>query len=165
MKRGGISAAAVAALLGFMAGRGCESQPTLQGVEERNRDTVRIVRIVRTDTLTVAAPAARATRVRDTMILTVDSGSMERRTDSDSLRWFLPREEKVYADSLYRAVVSGIGVSLDSITVWPRRETITILPKRDDKRWIVGPSAGLMWDGRKVSPCIGVSVTYRFAAF
>lgn len=162
MKRGGISAAAVAALLGFMAGRGCESQPTLQGVEERNRDTVRIVR---TDTLTVAAPAARATRVRDTMILTVDSGSMERRTDSDSLRLFLPREEKVYADSLYHAVVSGIGVSLDSITVWPRRETITILPKRDDKRWIVGPSVGLMWDGRKVSPCIGVSVTYRFAAF
>ena len=33
---------------------------------------------------------------------------------------FLPREQKVYADSSYRAVVSGVSPRLDSIFVYPK---------------------------------------------
>lgn len=162
MIRASILATAIAAVLGFMAGRGCSQPETTADTYAMNTDTVRMVRI---DTVTVTTPAAKQARVRDTMILRVDSGSAIISPTADSIIVRLPREEKVYADSLYRAVVSGVDVSLDTITVWPRMETVTILPKRDDKRWIIGPSAGLMWDGRKLSPAIGVSITYRFAAF
>lgn len=51
------------------------------------------------------------------MVLTVDSGNRFISPTADSIIVRVPREEKVYADSLYRAVVSGIGVSLDTITV------------------------------------------------
>lgn len=162
MRRASISAAAIAAVIGFMAGKGCGNSETATDISRMKTDTVRMVRI---DTVTVTAPAAKQVKVRDTMILRVDSGSAIISPTADSIIVRLPREEKVYADSLYRAVVSGVGVSLDTITVWPRRETVTILPKRDDKRWVIGPSAGMMWDGRKLSPAIGVSITYRFAAF
>ena len=55
-------------------------------------------RIVKKDTIKIA--------VIDTLIL------------RDTL--YLPREQKVYADSSYRAVVSGVSPRLDSIFVYPK---------------------------------------------
>ena len=46
---------------------------------------------------------------------------------------FLPREQKVYADSSYRAVVSGVSPRLDSIEVYQRTVEITKVSTR--KEW------------------------------
>lgn len=46
---------------------------------------------------------------------------------------YLPREQKVYADSSYRAVVSGISPRLDSIEVYNKTIEITKISTR--KEW------------------------------
>lgn len=162
MKKSQLSIIALAALAAFMAGKGCKEREPRREYANPTCDTVRVVT---TDTVTIVRPEVRTIRVRDTVSLTIGRAALLAIGTADSVEVALPREEKVYADSNYRAVVSGIAVRLDSITVMPRRETITIREKHCDKRWTLGPSVGLMWDGRRLSPAIGVSLTYRFAAF
>ncbi len=162
MKKRQLSIIALAALAAFMAGKGCREREERSEYAPPTRDTVRVVT---TDTVSIVRPEVRTIRVRDTVSLTISRTALLATEAADSVEVALPREERVYADSSYRAVVSGIAVSLDSITVMPRTETITIREKLSDKRWTIGPSVGLMWDGRRLSPAIGVSLTYRFAAF
>ncbi len=84
---------------------------------------------------------------------------------ADSVNVALPIERRVYADSSYRAVVSGAMVSLDTIEIY-RPLTITrITPAADRRRWTLGPSIGLSFDGRRLSPTVGLSLTYRLIAF
>ena len=77
---------------------------------------------------------------------------------------FLPREYLVYKDSTYRAVVSGVQPRLDSIEVYRPTITNTITktaPIPDRKRWGLGINAGAGWNGREISPYIGVGVQYN----
>lgn len=83
-------------------------------------------------------------------------------------------DELVYSDSTYTAWVSGFCASLDSIEVYPRTMVIrdsTVVERffRVDaakKRWHLGPSlgVGVGADG-KVSPYIGITLTYSFIPF
>lgn len=110
-------------------------------------DTVTAVRpiptertVIRTDTLTLA--------LTDTII------------KNDSIIVTLPVERKVYEDSLYRAVISGIHPSLDTISVRSTYRTVTVTKDRMP-RLTFGIQAGGGFDGKTIRPYIGVGVQYN----
>ena len=138
------------------------------------RDTAKMV--VRTDTLhdtvTVREPVfvtERAVRT-DTVWLPV----VRTRTDTvllrsdgpkDSVRAVIPITQKVYADSTYKAWVSGYNPRLDSIRVY--RQTIvttkteTVVKKR---RIGIGVQAGYGYGFRYggIEPYVGLGVSWNF---
>jgi len=83
----------------------------------------------------------------------------------DTIAVPVPIERRVYADSNYRAVVSGWHPSLDTISVYPATRVITIERERVEKersRWGLGiqAGAGLSANGIAV-PYVGVGVQYN----
>lgn len=76
---------------------------------------------------------------------------------------YLPRERLVYKDSTYRAVVSGVQPSLDSITVYKSTvyKTITNTVIKRNK-FGLGVQAGYGVTGSKLEPYIGIGITYNF---
>lgn len=88
----------------------------------------------------------------------------------DSAQVEIPIERKIYQeDSVYRAVVSGYKVSLDSLLIFNTTTTVTvtqtILPK--SAKWLFGITAGpsvLATPSGSVHAGLGASVglTYRF---
>ena len=94
----------------------------------------------RTDTLTLA--------LTDTIV------------KNDSIIVTLPVERKVYEDSLYRAVISGIHPSLDTISVRSTYRTVTVTRDRMP-RLTFGIQAGGGFDGKTIRPYIGVGVQYN----
>ena len=85
---------------------------------------------------------------------------------SDTAFVEIPITSKIYADSLYRAYVSGYKPSLDSLMLYPIKEVITntvYVPKIEYKRhkWSVGVHVGYGTDFQHFSPYIGVGVQYN----
>ena len=80
-------------------------------------------------------------------------------TINDTVYAVVSRERVVYQDSLYRAVISGIYPSLDSMQVYPRTTTITIREKEKAGKWHLGVQAGVGYTG-KIEPYIGIGITY-----
>ena len=78
--------------------------------EPIEKDVIKYIRVP------VADSSAIESLIRDKDALLADVASLER--NNDSLVLILKREQKVYADSSYRAVVSGISPQLDSIEVY-----------------------------------------------
>ena len=118
----------------------------------------RVIVEYRTDTITRVKPVyiASSPEIRiDTLIL----------RERDTIAVPVPIERRVYADSNYRAVVSGWHPSLDSISVYPETRVITIERERVEKersRWGLGiqAGAGLSANGAAV-PYVGVGVQYN----
>ena len=116
----------------------------------------RVVVEYRTDTIT---------RVKPVYI----ASTPEIRTDTlylhDTIAVPVPIERRVYADSNYRAVVSGWHPSLDSISVYPETRVITIERERVEKersRWGLGIQAGAGLSANGVAvPYVGVGVQYN----
>ena len=81
---------------------------------------------------------------------------------------FLPREQKVYADSSYRAVVSGVSPRLDSIEVYQRTVEITKVSTRKEwRRFTYGVQAGVgvvmpFNSSPSFGGYIGIGVGYNF---
>lgn len=127
------------------------------GEKRAERDyTERVVVEYKRDTITRVKPVyiASAPIVRyDTLRL------------HDTIAVPVPIERRVYADSNYRAVVSGWHPSLDSISVYPATKIVTIERERVEKersRWGLGiqAGAGLSVNGVAV-PYVGVGVQYN----
>ena len=83
----------------------------------------------------------------------------------DTIWMNLPKEQKVYADSTYRAVVSGYLPSLDTIdvfrkTVYIDKETIKTVYAQPS-RWSLGVQAGYGVSKSGLSPYIGIGVQYN----
>lgn len=79
---------------------------------------------------------------------------------SDSAEVIIPVTQKVYADSLYQAWISGYNVRLDSIEVYSRTREIRIpvpVPTKR-KRWGLGLQAGY---GYPYGMYVGVGVSYN----
>lgn len=77
----------------------------------------------------------------------------------------VPIEVKTYADSTYRAQVSGYRPSLDWIEVYQRTQTITQYIDHPAPRWSFGVTGGLgvVWsDGMRIGPGIVAGLQYRF---
>lgn len=83
----------------------------------------------------------------------------------DSVIITLPIERKVYADSLYRAVVSGYNPNLDSITVYPRTTIVREVHntfKRNPFYCGVGAQVGFGITPKGWQPYAGVGISVGF---
>lgn len=96
----------------------CNKDERKQDASIAEKDTI-IDSLVIHDTLYIPKPYPVKVTIKDTIYLPLDSVEQ----NGDSL--LLPREEKVYEDSTFKAVVSGFRPSLDEITVYPRTVYIT----------------------------------------
>ena len=120
----------------------------------------RVDTLVRVDTLHHPYPVPVEVRVVDSIPVPVPG-------PTDTVWVQLPREQKVYADSSFRAVVSGYQPSLDSIDVYNREvfvsrdRTVYVQPGR----WSVGVQAGVGVAKAGLSPYIGVGLQYRLFSF
>ncbi len=127
-------------------------------------DTVRYYMPVARDSVVVRYATARLPRVSPPLPRT-DSlirGDSLIASVADSVDVELPITQVHYADSAYRAWVSGFMPRLDSIEVYPRREVITAVVKEPPKRWHIGVQAGIGIAPPGVQPYIGIGVTYSF---
>jgi hypothetical protein len=75
---------------------------------------------------------------------------------------------KVYEDSLYRAVISGYNVSLDSMQIY--QQTVYIDRWHEGakvklKRWSVGVQVGYGRNFRGGRPYLGIGVSYNLWIF
>ena len=127
-------------------------------------EKVRVDTLLIRDTITREMPVYRTNIVRDTLTLLVH----------DTIPVYLPREVKIYEDSLYRAEVSGVFPSLDRIDIYQRKEIVTIevekqvsVPVR--QRWGVGIQAGygahINGTSVALSPYIGIGLTYNIISW
>lgn len=158
-----IGAAALLLLLcaaAFFVGRW--TAPGDKVIEERERIDTLVIR----DTITRVRPVYTYTHMRDTIEVTI------RDIVHDTVRVYLPREVKVYEDSLYRAEVSGYQPNLDRIDIYQQTQIITkdvtqVVKKKT--RWGVGVQVGYgatYYDGRlRGSPYVGVGVSWNIIAW
>lgn len=106
---------------------------------------------VRVDTVHISAPMAVFARFTADTIHIRDTIRID-----DTL--VLPRQEVIYQDSLYRAVISGYRPRLDHLELFPRTTTHTLTPQLKPKRWGIGLQAGY---GLPYGPYIGLGVSYN----
>ena len=146
-------------LVGFLAGRFCCTRGPVEHFVERV-DTL----VVR-DTITREKPVFvdRYITRTETVLLPVHDTTVVR----DSVLVDMPVETKVYQeDSLYRAVVSGFRVSLDTLKVYRTTKEITkyvAVPQR--KRWGIGVQTGYGFSRKGISPYVGIGVSYNLINF
>lgn len=81
----------------------------------------------------------------------------------DSARVEIPITQYEYGDSTYHLLVSGFHVSVDEMTIYPRREVVTI--KKPPKRWHIGISAGYGYTPKGFQPTIAITATYSLISF
>lgn len=94
------------------------------------------------------------------------NGNIALKNIPDSVEVVVPITQRVYADSMYRAYVSGYRPRLDSIFVYPRTSYITTTVKEKPKRWGIGLQAGYGYSpGNGMSPYIGIGVSYNLFSF
>ena len=123
---------------------------------------IQIDTIYHRDTITAYTPVYVRERVTDTMLVAV----------TDTLRLHdttfvqLPRTEREYADSTYRAVVSGYDPKLERIEVY--RQTLEVtktVTLQDPRRWSLGIQAGVGVGVQGLTPYLGVGVSYDLLRF
>lgn len=117
------------------------------------------ITIIKRDTITIIKPQPiveyRDRIIRDTLY------------SIDSIPVFInvPIETKVYADSNYRAVVSGYKASLDTISIFNKNQIHTINKTTyKTKKWNVSPSVGIGYGmfGKRIDMYVGFSIGYSF---
>ncbi|MDE6042677.1 MAG: hypothetical protein K2G07_03920 [Muribaculaceae bacterium] len=150
--------------IGYILGH--NSQGTQPGIM-RDADTIKVV--VYHDTIIDTMPAPthirrRTTRVARLPVVKLCDSTAHSISTTDSATVAVPVEQHVYTDSTnYRAVISGYGITLDTMQVFPRREVITVSPRR--KRWSIGLQAGYGIGPKGPQPYIGVGVSYSIWQF
>lgn len=117
------------------------------------------ITIIKRDTITIISPQPviqyRDKIVRDTLYS----------IDSIPVLVDLPIETKVYADSSYRAVVSGYKAELDSIYIFNKNQIQTINKiTYKTKKWNFSPSVGIGYGmfGKRIDMYVGFSLNYNF---
>ena len=128
-----------------------------------------IVKIHRTDTVvvrdtvreTVLVPKVRYLTRVDTVLLPVPGDTVE-------VPVLVPISRKVYEGEDYRAVVSGVRASLDTLDIFRKTQTVTntvvqrVEVPGKPKRWGIGVSAGYALTPQGVKPYIGAGISYSF---
>lgn len=131
-----------------------------------------IVEIHRTDTVvvrdtvrgTVLVPKVRYLTRVDTVLLPVPGDTVE-------VPVLVPISRNVYEGEDYRAVVSGFRVSLDTLDIFRKTQTVTntvvqrVEVPGKPKRWGIGVSAGYALTPQGVKPYIGAGISYSFITF
>ena len=150
------------ALLILSFGIGRHTAEPAQIIEEHERIDTLVIR----DTIIREKPSYRTEYVfvRDSVKVQIH----------DTVFVSLPRQMRVYQDSLYRAEVSGVDPTLDRIEVYPqttyvtRTETQTIRVA-ERRKWGIGVQVGygITKQGNSFNPgpYIGVGVSYNILSF
>ena len=152
------------AILGFLASLLRRDK----GINQTSGEmTTQVKYIYKTDTIAIEKPEPYEVRIIDTMYVPVrDTIVMH-----DTTYTPLPREQKVYQDTSYRAVISGFDPSLDSMTVYRTQTIVQSNFVASRKRWSVGvgPSIGCGWvstfggdSGLGIYGGLSFSITYDF---
>lgn len=158
----------------------CQSLPPgLPAQQETETDTITVY-----DTVPYIEPAPVRTRQAGFKEITVPGAYIEsglekapdmrndttgltcggvKKADYDSVTLQLPITQNVYEGKDYKAYVSGVYPSLDSLFVYPRREIVTI--KKPPKRWHIGPAVGFGYTPHGFEPFIGVCINYSLYDF
>lgn len=129
-------------------------------------DTVTVV-----DTVPCYRPVARDSAVVRYEMVRVAVTDTSRVTVTDTVRVadtvevVVPVTQKVYADSLYMAYVSGYRPRLDSIFVYPRTRYVTTVVQGKPKRWGIGVQAGYGVGRGGHGPYVGIGVSYDLYSF
>ena len=130
-------------------------------VEIHTTDTVVVRDTVRE---TVLVPKVRYLTRVDTVLLLVPG-------DTVKVPVLVPISRKVYEGEDYRAVVSGFRVSLDTLDIFRKTQTVTntvvqrVEVPGKPKRWGIGESAGYALTPQGVKPYIGAGISYSFITF
>jgi len=116
------------------------------------------------DTFVCEKPVYRTKRVIDTVYFPADTVRVR-----DTLYIPLPIEQRVYGDSRFRAVVSGIRPSLDTIAIY---QSTTIINRVREihlrPRWSIGLQAGVgltIDGGIRATPYFGAGVQYNLISW
>lgn len=128
---------------------------------ETATETVRVdtVRVARVDTVRVLQPRYVRERVVETDTVYV----------RDTVVVAVPVMQRYYRGDAYEAWVSGYRPKLDSLNVFLRTETVTVV--RTEKvrekpgKWAIGVQCGYGWNGRELSPYLGVGIQYSLLRF
>lgn len=125
--------------------------------------------ITKTDTIRDTVPVPKDSIIvkwRTVKLPTAPSTDTVYLAHTDSVEVQVPITQKEYQDSTYHAWVSGFEPSLDSIHVYSRTTTITkTTPVYIKKRWGIGVQVGVGVTNNKVSPYIGIGVSYNLWNF
>lgn len=105
-------------LIGFLTGYFCARS---------KKETVRVERVVVRDTIVQEKPVYVAKKVVDSIKVSVPTivHTSDTTYIRDTVYLNLPREEKIYENDDYRAVVSGYMPSLDAMTIYKQTEVVT----------------------------------------
>ena len=149
----------LALLLGYSWGH--HASPAISATQTQVVDTVY-------DTIPYYHPVPKDSTVLRYKTITVPR--IEHVTDTTSVEVYdtiqIPITQKEYKDSTYHAWVSGYEPNLDSIYVFPKTVTIT---KNNvqviNKRWGIGFQLGVGYNGTKVTPFVGIGVSYNLWNF
>lgn len=117
--------------------------------------------VVRVDTITAVKPVYLTQRVVDSIPYYIHIA------DTISVLAYLPRTERIYQDSSYRAVVSGVEPSLDRIDVYQKTNTIhevTYLPQEDTRRDFIALNAKFLYDRAPLMP-VTLDIGYQRGPF
>lgn len=152
------------AALGFAAGwvaRGCTGNEAAVAADTVTViDTIAYHYPVPHDSAVVRYETVRL-RVADTVRVTVSDTVRV----ADSVEVIVPITQKVYADSLYRAYVSGYRPRLDSIFVYPTTRYVTVTRQAKPRRWGIGLQAGYGVGRGGTGPYVGIGVSYNLYDF
>ena len=145
----------VAALVGFLAGRGCPR------IAPETQIVTKVDTLVIRDTVTVSEPIS-VTRWR------VDSVAFPVRDTvrvQDTLFVYLERERVRWKDEYCEVFASGVQPSVDSVRHFiSERVILKTVPVKDRSRWGIGVQAGYGASRQGLSPYIGVGVSYNLVA-
>ena len=130
------------------------------------------VKIVQYDTL---PPVVRIDTIRDTVpvpkyVHIVRYDTIHDTADGKPIHLPIPISRYLFTDdSTYRMEVEGYNVKANSIEVYPRTVTQTIIQRVEvpgrPKRWGIGVSAGAALTPEGVKPYLGVGVQYNLIVF
>lgn len=116
------------------------------------------------DTFVYRKPVYRTKRVINTVYFPADTVRMR-----DTLYIPLPIEQRVYGDTRYRAVVSGIRPSLDTIAIYQSTTIINRVRETHLRpKWSIGLQAGVgltIDGGIRATPYFGAGVQYNLIQF
>lgn len=120
-------------------------------------DTIKFFKVVPRDSTVVRYITERLPVADTTAHLTNEVSNPA----TDSIEVVIPITSKQYHADDYDAWVSGYKPSLDSIFVYPKRETITVTSTKRTKRWGIGIHAGYGLTPQGTKPYIGVGIHYN----
>lgn len=158
-----LSVTVISLLTGITIGYICGTNYCIRHKKLVPTDTgisVRIETITRRDTLRINIPSPTQSTEKEIRYVSIPLSRINKEaSDSDTLR--IERSTRIYADSSFRAVVSGTDPRLDSLTIYPVTSMLrtTITPR--SSRWGVGITAGAVATRNGLSPGISVGITYR----